>query len=62
MILQLRNQQAAEAQEMVLNDPNHMESVRNDFGVGEPLSNQLPIGRREINADHFDLFAVFESA
>ena len=46
--------------EVLLDDANDMESIRDDFGVGEVFSDQSSVGTAEIHADETDVFLAFE--
>ena len=46
--------------EVLLDDSNDVESIGDDFGVGEVFSDQGPVGTAEIHADEADVFLAFK--
>ena len=45
---------------MLIHQPDHMKSVRNYACIGKPLSNQPPIGRIHVDADHFNFVPTLQ--
>src|SRR5476651_1140350 len=46
-----RAELTSQAHEVKADDPDRVEAVRDDGGVGEPLPDHRAVGAREINAD-----------
>jgi len=49
-----------EAQEVMLDDANDMETVSYDLGVGEPPDDHLPVGHAQVDTHHLDLVSALE--
>lgn len=51
---------STEAQEVMLDDADDVETVGHDLGVGKPPGDHLPVGCAQIDAHNLDLVAAFE--
>jgi hypothetical protein len=60
MIFDVRGEFTHEIHEVLLDDPNDVESVRDDPGVGEVPLNQGAVGTAQIHADYADVFLAPE--
>ena len=59
-MLHVGNELANEIHEVLLDEANDVEAVRDDPGLGEVSSDQRAIGAAQIHADDADVFLAFK--
>ncbi len=60
VIFDMRGELSDEFDEVLLDDSNNVESICDDFGIGEVFSDQGPVGSAEIHADEANVFLAFK--
>ena len=60
VIFDMRGELSDQFDEVLLDDSNDVESICDDFGVGEVFSDQSPVGSAEVHADEADVFLASE--
>jgi len=60
VVFNLRGDLAAESHEVVDDNPDDMKAVGDDACIWEPCSDEMPVRRAKVDADHADLFATLK--
>ena len=60
MVLEFRNQEACELDEVMINDSNDVEAIGNDAGVGKVSLNESSVGTGEVDANELNTVPALE--